>query len=346
MSSIIKDWLSSAEQPSVPSDYKPFLGWSNLAQPVEGLDSTSYLELANRGVDSLKDKITSFCENNRLSYVIIPHDVYRQSFEKGQSRFRPWLQAYCNLHGLNANADIAIVGPCVKDGGSTEFKSKARQADRVRDYLRTMMIVLQGPTQKTAKKSLDTLADTIDTLQSDDRFATLARKNYLYSPKSNGYRAYKAAWNVPLPGAFSEWEMLAEIKIEHESQQDLNRMTRRFMGIMRQARDAMEKVYSTCSSGECGEHRNMHSNMSRLQHRVDELDAFSRMAYDYGHGLSGLNRFLDPNKRQSHPAVRIQNMQEPARKAIEAFGPAVAREIENAGLNVPTTPGVKFERTI
>jgi len=347
MSALQEKWLpyigKYGENP-----YQPFFGWSNLAQPVENLDKASYRELAVQGTPNLAAKMAAFCEINRFSYIFIPHEDYRLGFEKGTQRFRTWLNDYCHENRLNPNVQVAIVGPCVKDEDSTEFKSKARPDDRVRDYLRGMYVFLQGRTLKSERASLDNIGNAIDTLQNDGKFHTIARKNYLHTPKNNGYRAYKAAWNVPLPGAFSEWEMLAEIKIEHESQQDVNRMTRRFMSIGRQARDAIEKYYPTCTSSMSNDFRNAHNNISRIQHMIVDIDRFSKSAYDLVHEWAGLNRFLDASDVHSHAPVSLSELQGQARKAIDAFGPSVVREIQNAGLRIPGLSGLaaKLEKAI
>lgn len=348
MRSIVDKWFQAATEPrdGAPEPYKPYLGWSNLAQPEEGLDGKSYLELSHYGVDPLKRRMIDFCERNNLSHVVIPQDAYRTGFEKGNTPFRAWLEEYCHLHGMNPQVQVAIVGPCVKDEASSLFKGKARPAERTKDYLRGMYIFLQGPTARTARASLDNLGSAIDSLQAEDRFQTLARKNYLHTPKANGYRAYKGAWNVPLEGPFSGWEMMAEVKLEHQSQQDVNRMTRRFMEISRATREALERFYDNCTSEEDEKQgfSKAHSHVNRLQARINTLDGFSKLLYDYVHDKSGMNRFLGKEAAKKHEPADYGAIQAAANKAIEMFGPSIIREIGNAGLDI--TNEQKFRRKL
>lgn len=356
MGLLLEKWLSSTQQIILAGDsYDPYSGWSNLAQPIAGLDSKSYLELAHHGVEPLKKRMIAFCEMNNLSHAVIPLEDYRTGFEKGGEKFRVWFEEYCRQQNINPAVKVLIVGPCVKDDTSTDFKSKNRPDERVKDYLRGMFIFLEGYSHKSARKSLDNMGDAIDCLQSDERFKTLGRKNYLHTPKENGYRAFKAAWNVPLGGLFIGWDMMAEIKIEHESQQDLNRMTRRFMNFSRKTRDAMENYYNNCTSpqGSDEDFRNAHNNMARIHNRVEDLDNLSRLIYNYKHWQSGLNRFLDKSKTDVYRPAALGDIHNAARKAVDAFGAfgaSIVREIDNAGclnLSAPARIGAdKLEKSL
>jgi hypothetical protein len=348
MGSLLEKWLPSVQQMLAGDSYDPFSGWSNLAQPIAALDSKSYLEFAHEGLEPLKERMVAFCEANDFSHVIIPQEDYRAGFEKGGNKFHAWFEEYCRMHGMNPAVKVAIIGPCVKDEGSTDFKSKNQPAARVKDYLRGMYIFLEGNTAKSARKSLDNIGNAIDCLQNDEKFKTLGRKNELHTPADNGYRAYKAAWNVPLGGVFAGKEMMAEVKIEHESQQDLNRMTRRFMSFSRNTRDAMEKFHSNCTSESGGnrDFRIANKNMLLMKRNVEDLDKFSRLVYDSLHKQSGLNRFLDKNKESQYAPAAPEVIQAAARKVIDAFGVPIAREIENAGLKLPSVRALteKMER--
>lgn len=313
--------------------YDPNAGWSSSAQPVVGLDPRSYSELAHAGAPILREKIISFCRKNGLSYIEIPHEDYRDGFERGTKRFRPWLTEYCQSNGLDPHAHLAIVGPCVKDEYSSEFKSKGRPADRVRDYLRVMGIFLEGPNRKMTLRNLDNMGDAFVALEADEANRSVGRKNNFYAPKKNGYRSYKSLQAVPLLGDYEDWEVLAELKIEHEGQQDANRMTRRFMNISRHVRDSLETFYPHCTTAQEEEYRNAQSNLRRLHNRLDALDAFSLVAYNDAHDRAGLNRFLGPNYAASYKPVSADVMQQLAIKAIEAFGPSIAREMVNAGFD-------------
>lgn len=324
--SLASSW-NSVSQSRDEEEYNYSLGWSSSAQPVESLEGHEYLKLAAQGVEAFRQDLTDYCRRQHLKFIEIPHSDYRIQFEKGKQRFNDWLKDYCQHNGLPQNADIAIVGPCVKDENSSDFKTSARSPDRVRDYLRAMVIVLEGSSKKTTPKSLNTMGNIIADLDFFDGFGTVARKNYFFKPKENGYRAYKSGWIVSIPGGLG---MFAELKIEHAAQQDANRMTRRFMGISRQARDAMEGFYPRCSSLGSNDSRNTHHNCARLQQRINDLDAFSKAVYATIHDKAGLNRFLSPQERNNHIPRNTAIMQQLAGKAIEAF-PRVADEIKNAG---------------
>lgn len=342
--SSISKWFS-AEAAKTQSSYNYALGWSSTSQPaanqIPNLITTEYLELAEVGVPVLRAKFLEFCQRSNLTVIEIPHEDYREGFERGNLPFRPWLNAYCAEKGLNPNANIAMVGPCVKDEGSSEFKEKTRTADRVRDYLRVMGIFLEGPTRKTSIQSLDNMGDAFVAMETDEMVPSVARKNYMHTPKSSGgFRAYKSAWVIGLAEPYDEFEMLAEVKFEHEKQQDLNRMTRRFMTIKRHAQDHMATYYPTCTSSNEKHFGTAASNLQRIQRRATDLDNFAKAAYDQGHHQSGLNRFLNPEIAHLYAPLPQKEMDAVARKAIESYGLLVAREMANAGLKIPKVPGM------
>jgi len=325
--------------------YNPREGWDSTAQPFEGLSREEYREIAEGALPVLQNKMTALCEAQHLSYIEIDHKDY-QAYENSAEPFRDWFNKYCHARGLSPNADIALVA-CVKDENSSEFKEKTRSPDRVRDYVRAMAIVLEGSKRKQTEQSIERMGDLIATFDNDVLNGTLARKNYFHTPKDNGYRAYKALWRIEAQGELEGYPILAEVKIEHESQQDLNRMTRKFMGITRSMRDSIETFYDKCgSSGQnrpkighnsgvrpCNtvvdDAKTMNSNFVRLSGVIKDIDKYSLGAYDSEHEKAGLDCFLGKNLNRKR--VTPDEMQTAIINAALHF-PGIPREIEKAGL--------------
>ena len=233
----------------------------------------------------------------------------------------------------------------MKDEKSCEFKTSARAPDRVRDYLRGMIIVLDNDPKKTSAKSLNRLGDIMADLNDFDSHGIVSRKNNFYEPKSNGYRSHKSGWIVDAGG---EKHILAELKIEHAAQQNVNLMTRRFMSISRSVRDAMEEYYVRCASGDHSDDKNLHANMKRMQQRIDHIDAFSSAIYAHVHAVSGLDKFLDQRLQKDYGPMELPALQKLAHEAVEAF-PQIAQGMGHAKLDAllrPHVPGQKFERIL
>ncbi len=341
-------WSDAARDPNAPK-YDSNKGWRTSAQPLEGLSRTEYLDLARATTQNLLEKNINFLGRNGLSHVVIPHEDYRNGYEKGTEKFRPWLSRYCREHNLNQNAQVAIVGACVKDESSSLFKEKARSTDRVRDYVRIMNIFLEGPTNKTANKSIENMGNAFVSLEEDDIVGSIARKNYFHNPKINGFRAYKSAWLVnvdpdlvvnpdlnrfiDLQEQYGETpQMLAEVKFEHSAQQDTNRMTRGFMSISRQARDAMEAYYGRCTTQDQMSGRSAHHHMARIAAMVEDVDTFALAANNQVNAR--FTHLLAPELRETNAPMPREQMQTLAKKAYLAFGPVIAKVMSNAGLDL------------
>ncbi|MFA5593458.1 MAG: hypothetical protein WC989_09130 [Micavibrio sp.] len=312
--------------------YNPSWGWDTLAQPVRGLDVETYLDLAAQGTPALQKQLAAFCKQQDLSYIFISPDAYNQSYEHGRLGFREWLDDYCQQHGLDSRAQVAIVGPCVKPFESATLKNELDPAERIKDYSRALYIFLNDSPHKAAReRSLNAMGDAIMAVESEPAMA-LGRKNSLYKPKSNGYRDYKSIWRTTIPDdqLFAGESILSEVKFEPECVQDLNRMTRRFMGITRQTmHEALPDFYKRCASvRDTSDRRTASSNYSRLDARIDLLNGFSRVLYDKVFKEEGFDRFLNKKLLPQHSAPTKESAHALAKKFIEEFGKPPERDRE------------------
>jgi len=357
---LAQQWIEKTVADAVSNDsndYRHDLGWSTTAQPMRRMPVSEYLKLANAAMPALREKMIDFCCRHNLTYITIPHADYRTGFEKGQQDFRVWLNEHCQLTGQDPDADIAIVEACVKDEGSSDFKSDMEFPDRIRDYARDMLIVLEGSKGKASARSLDILSEIIDAMDTEKRTASVARKNNFYKPRSNGYSGYKAIWVVEGKSEFYEgFPILAEKKVEHESQQNLHRMTREFMLIERgvttstkhfwdRTKDYWTTHFSSLEDPKAKrEIKSANSSSFRLDARVKTLKDFSRAAYDAHTYSSGLDRLINPAVAHLHEPVSPSEMVSRMDKAIAAFpGGAVLREIQKSGMPLPKGAMDKYE---
>jgi hypothetical protein len=306
---------------SAAEGYDPYKGWSTCAQPIAGLHGKEYRELATQALPAFQEKLVDFCDKNKLNYVVIRSEDYRE-YEKGPLPFRQWLESYCYFSNQNINsAHVAIVGACVKEEKSEERKSQSRPADRTRDNLRAMFVVLDGKNKTAHAKSLDRLGDVITALESDEQ--TVARKNMFFAPKENGYRGAKGVWvvDVPKEQSLGGLPILAEIKIEHEAQQDANRLTRKIMAIKRSTDQAMSDLFNRCSNvhKENDNGKITSGHYLRMSRTSCLLTSLERSLYDTEHSRLGFNRFLDPQKREKHKPSSLDVVIDSAKQATDVF---------------------------
>ena len=324
-------------QAAAVGKYNPGKGWSTCAQPVADLDVLSYHSLAVDAVPVLKDRMIGFCEENNFSYIQIPHAVFEAEYEQSHEHdsFRSWLNAYCAKNGLNSHVNVAIIGPCAKDYDSADRKGQLTAPDRIKDYARGMFVFLEGNKPKASRQNLDRMGDAIAAL--DESQDTIARKNAFFAPMDSGYRGHKAIWKIDLPNTsiFAGFDILAEVKTEHESQQDANRLTRRcLMGLHRRTDAILPEFFNRCSNRSDESQKITNKNYRRLGDRVNMIDDLAKCINDIVNAKSGLNRFLDSEKLADHQPNPAK-LDELAMKSIDVFGPYIYREIDNIGLLSP-----------
>ena len=304
--------------------YSPAKGWRTVAQPVGNCRVQEYCELATEAHPVLERELVAFCEKNRFSYAIIPHSDFKDLYEARSQNFQSWYEGACQRHRQNKHADVMII-TCTKEFESAERKNQfnPQGADRVKDYLRAMGVFLHGNTAKSKRQSLDNLGSGIDAMENDER--TVARNNLFWKPKDNGFRAYKSAWEIDLPPAseFSGLSVLASIKLQHQDQMDIDRLTRKLIHRERDAINAL-KQYS-CNLGQDVDPKSAGAHMKRLQRGIDLLTDVDRALYDSIHAPTGFNRFLNPELVGQHSPKPPQD---------------VLRLVQQV---VSKNPGMKFE---
>lgn len=278
--------------------YNPKKGWSSAAQPIQGGSVEEYLAIAEDAKDDLKKQCEEFCHDHGFGFIWIPHEAFVK-YERSHQGFREWLDEYCQQHGLNARTDICFVGPCTKTQESAERKTQTGNPtpDRVIDYLRVMPVVLKQNTTQRNRDSLATLERMMQTMESDQR--SIARKNYFWEPHDGtGMRAHKSLW-VCKAGPDSnnaDFEILAEIKVEHESQMDIDKLTRNFLNISRNSRRYAFGAFA--AAAEFLDHLGCkiaagHSVRAEQNDRI--ANKWGKMLYDRINCDASMDRFLDPD---------------------------------------------------
>ena len=274
--------------------------WNTTAQPIEGLRESEYIDLARAAEDAYKKIISEFLDTHSFRYFWITSENF-ESYEKSDILFHKWLEDYKKEHKVSGKFDLCIVGPGVKSEESSERKSgqKIKSPDRGRDYLRCMPVILKQTSNKKNVRSIGILEKLIDCFEQDSR--TLARKNYFYEPhKHTGMRAYKSLWEVLIPeddpnglGGFS---ILAECKVEHESQMDIDKLTRHFLHFTRQTHNALTSLVYRCASQYVPDSwPRLFKTSTNLQKDQDMMQRWGQMLYDFNGANKGFDQFLGPH---------------------------------------------------
>ncbi len=308
--------------------YNPSKGWATLAQRLDGISPKEYVSLAHYAEPNLQAELIKFCEKNRLSYAVIPHSEFLQ-YEGSTQDFKRWYVAACTKHGQNPQADVMVMTR-VKMIDSAERKNQfdPTSADRVKDYLGGMLVFMQGNTPKSKRDSVDRMAASMSSMQDDER--TLGINNLFWKPLKHGYRAFKSAWEIypSQETGWSEFPILSSIKIQHESQMGIDRLTRRFMSVQR----ATTKVLSTFweKNGSPTDHdaaKNTRSHMNRAEKRASGLEHLGRALYDIVHDRAGLNRLINPDLMENHLPRDAQYLCELIKSAGTPPGHSFTEEI-------------------
>jgi hypothetical protein len=274
-------------------DYKK--GWDKLEQPDPDLSARDYIELAKHAAPGLSQKARDFCDENGLSFVEIPHSIFADEYEKGTIPFRQWLNDYCERNHLPKNAQIAIIGPRIKSLESAERKQgdKDKKPSQNADYLGIMMVTLKsGMPVKGYKDKKDhaLLAKVIDVIENDPR--SLARKNSYWRPNEvTGFRDHKSIWQEDITsGEFKDWAIHGEIKVEDESQMDVDRQTRNHsIALSRKTGTYLSNLYSSV-----GSYANITGQSRRAKERSDFTTRVGIQIYNRVFADNGFNRFMDP----------------------------------------------------
>lgn len=291
--------------------YDPKKGWSTAAQPETAGDRPftveEYIEIARAAAPDFIDQIRTFLQHSKFSYIEIPHQDFAEQYEQGRQGFREWLEEYCSKHNLNPHAQFCVIGPCIKTEQSSNRKTAYKSSpDRNRDYLRSMIVALKQTHRLRNSASLDNLESCTQALENDE--GTIARKNYYHTPKNEtGYRGYKTlrVATAPEGSTLEGVRILAELKIEHESQMDIDKLTRHFMDF---DRIMEQKLFE-------GILRNVFGARSCLRawdtadSKRDIVNGWSRLLYNRVFQDTGItDKFLNPAKKDEFAAEEWQNI--------------------------------------
>lgn len=285
--------------------YAPKLNWKQTAQPEIGCSSEEYHALSVEAQDELLGQQQAFMRQNGFSFMVIPSEDFK-SYETDTSKsFREWLDDYCDEHVLYSGVDVALIGPDVKTPESANRKAETgeRAPDRIRDYLRCMPVILkQSPKAPQNKNSLATLGRFVDAMEADQDRA-LARKNYFWEPHDGtGIRCHKTLWNCTVPddSDLAGFSVLAEIKVEHESHMDIDRLTRTFLEHGRKSRDLMtqfaEQVVNpyTSSFGFTIDPKTFSAKARQTARTDGMVKEWGRMLYEHVNVRHGFDRMRNP----------------------------------------------------
>jgi hypothetical protein len=261
--------------------------------------------------------------------VSVPQSVYYAEFEHGSLPFRKWLEGYCAETGQSlAAAHVLVVEPCVKPLESALNKIANKPAERAaytKDYLRAEIIGLKKGSHSS---QIRMIGEIIDSLDNDPM--TVARKNQFHTPhEDTAYRGYHAVWRCEVPDdqPLEGFAILAEVKFEHETQQDLNRLTRKIQLISRTKDAVQREFYDRCGT-------EFPFNYNRIERKVVALEELGIVAYDYIHAENGFNKFLDPRLQASHTPLSAAELNDNI-AIISRESQRVNNMIASSGIELP-----------
>lgn len=343
--------------------YDPKKGW---AQASHGYATTNemgdtstdlpveeYIELAEGVFPAVEDNSHQFMVDNRFSYIRIPIEDF-QAYEKSPLNFREWLDKYCEERGLDSRSDFAIVTR-VKTLESAQRKNGivAMPSGSVPDYIGEHFIALKQRFCPKNSRSLDTMERAMIASEKD----AIARKNYLWVPHDKTqFRAHKTMKMATVPTGphpalegrehpLAGCNIMVERKIAHESQMDVDKLTRKFIDIGRSVQNGQVKLINAFSSGATSSSRDrkeLHSTCFREERRQKAIDALGALLYAKVFEDSGMNRFLNPKKADNYSALDANALREATIVTIDNhFTPSGAAELKALVLNLPTFNSTK-----
>lgn len=321
----------SLSAPYRDASYNHKKGWSTTAQPYSRLTVGDYHQIASLSQNDVRKKSQQFMDKNDFSYIEISHEEFL-SFEKGRDNFRQWLDNVCKERGVSSRADFLIVGPRVKtrESGDRKTIDDGTDPDRIVDYSGVMFVALkQHPKAPKNKDSLNTLVKAINSIESDDE--TLAHKNLFWRPHQiTKFRGHYSLWTVkaaakePEDKVYEDYDILTEVKIEHESQMDADKLTRRFLNIGRAAKGAQAQFSSNAKN--LG--KRSYKQAVIEQQKDQAITALGATIYNRVFTDAGLVRLMDPKLYGAFAALSTKAILATAKETVkEHFKPSVAREL-------------------
>ena len=296
--------------------------WDLMAQPAsqDGIEfnEDDYVDIAEQANDSVEAEVKRFCEEYGFSTIVVDQkaftDYEQGTYEtakgkKGEISFRDFLTHYAQKTSQSTSVDLMILSSSVKGLASAKRKAHERgdPPRDVIDYSRTMLVPLKGrPGATKDSKSLKTLARLIQCMENDER--TRAHKNLFWLPhEDTGFRAYKALWlsTVPEHKPRAGQQILTEVKIEHESQMEIDRATRPFLSINRGVKRAKEHFENVVRDFGSETNRARKAIQDSLRHgkNAGEVGKWSKWLYARINENAGLNVFRKPDLTDEEKAV-------------------------------------------
>ncbi len=272
-----------------------------------GFSTEDYRAISEAASADFVQKLTGFCASKGYSYVTIPHADFLE-YEKSDLNFREWYDEYSAGRGLAPNPDTCIIAPRIKSSLSCQRKGQfdigsQLKIDSVTDYLAGMIVVMKKrPDAKRNRYSLENLTDLMASIEVEP--FTLGYKNYSHTPHDKtGFRAHKSLISAvigPASEKYAGWEFLGEVKIEHESLMDIDKLTRAFIDIGRSVNKAVMQFGLACVPLESA---NQNVVINKITGRIGRLEAasdrISKLLYDHVCANAGFNIFLGPDKHGS-----------------------------------------------
>jgi len=260
-----------------------------------------------------------FCDELSLSYIVIPHAHYKEAyvdkkgvtqkgFESSELQFRPWFDKYCIDTNQDKKKDVCIVTSIKTLESATRKKNEGKgyKEDRIFDYGRGNFIVLkQRPRSRRNKASLITMEKMIRAIEGDTR--SVARKNHTWIPHDGGWRGHKSLWlpeaeegQVPeiMKGLLDEdehYSLLSEVKITHEAQQDIDKLTRLFMNLGRDVNRGIKQNFGWSVRAIAAAAKSYNDVSGSLASRKKAGEQMGRNLYNFVMHHAGLDVFLNPN---------------------------------------------------
>lgn len=281
-----------------------------------GFSTEDYRAISEAASVDFVQKLTGFCARKGYSYVTIPHADFVK-YEKSDLNFREWYDEYRAERGLAPNPDTCIIAPRIKSSLSCQRKGRSdigsqKETDAVTDYLAGMIVVMKKrPDSKNNRYSLQNLGHLMASIEVEP--FTLGHKNYFYSPHDKtGFRAHKSLISAvigPASEKYAGWEFPGEVKIEHESLMDIDKLTRSFIDIGRSVNKALMHFGLTSTPGDSA---NQNVVINKITGRIGRLEAasdrISKLLYDHVCANAGFNIFLGPDKRDAFAPKTIDEI--------------------------------------
>ncbi|MFK7840020.1 MAG: hypothetical protein AB8B83_06775 [Bdellovibrionales bacterium] len=282
------------------ASYRPEREWKSTEHPLAGAGASisDYTEIAHRSVADLERQLTEFFDEHGFSYVQIHHSEFRESYEPTSTNFRSWFRQQCANYNLNPNADLLLIGPSVKDIASSERKmlTEKHDPDAIRDYLRAMVVVLKTKSTPKAKFRNDQSFSVFERLMTAIEMGedAIPYKNQLWHPhRDTAFRGFKARWTAT-DSEDSDYQLLSEVKFQHETQMDIDKLTRSFLTMTR-SRLRLQHDFPKMNPGRG------YIASGNAEKQAQFIRHLGILLYNRVHADAGFNqRFLDPEYKDDY----------------------------------------------